>query len=282
MFGRSTPVAVDDLRTMRRAGLVVAEGLRAMSEAAKPGVTTGEIDQVGREVLASHGATSNFLGYGADWGIQPYPGVVCLSVNEEIVHGIPGERRLEEGDVLSLDFGAIVDGWHGDACRSVIIGQGTDDDAKLLEATRESMWAGIAAAHVGGRIGDIASAVERDIIAHGERDGLTYGIIREYTGHGIGRAMHMDPDVPNYGHAGRGPRIHRNQCLCVEPMLTMGTEENATLQDDWTVVTLDGSRAAHWENTVAVTDRGLWVLTEPDGGQAELEARGVDFAPLGD
>lgn len=280
VFGRPVGFSVEEIRTMRRAGLVVAEGLRAMSDAARPGVTTAEIDQVGRDVLDSHGAASSFLNYGADWGIAPYPGVACISVNEEIVHGIPGGRRLQEGDVVSIDFGAIVEGWHGDAARTVTVGEASEDDLRLIEATRQSMWAGIAAARPGGRIGDISSAVEQVIIERGRRDGHPYGIVREYTGHGIGQEMHMDPDVPNYGRPGRGPRIHRNQCLCVEPMLTLGTEETVTLDDDWTVVTGDGSRAAHWENTVAVTDEGLWVLTEPDGGRAELEARGIRFAPL--
>ncbi len=266
----------DQIRAMRRAGLVVAEGLQAMMEAAVPGATTADLDRVGREVIARHGATSNFLHYGADWGIQPYPGVACISVNEVIVHGIPDQRVLHEGDTVLIDYGAILDGWHGDAARTALVGEVSDEVRELSEATRESMWAGIAQIAPGARIGDISAAVQASLESH-QRE---YGIIREFTGHGIGTEMHMDPDVPNWGRPHRGPRISRGMCLCVEPMATLGGEETATLDDDWTVRTVDGSWASHWENTVAVTDGGLWVLTEPDGGRAELTARGVPFAPL--
>lgn len=268
--------SADQIRTMRRAGLVVAEGLEAMGAVAVPGATTADIDRAGREVLARHGATSNFLNYGGDWGLPPYPGVACVSVNETIVHGIPSDRQLHEGDIVSIDFGAIVDGWHGDAARTFLVGEVSDEARTLSEVTRESMWAGICQIAPGHRIGDVSAAVQASLESH-DRD---YGIIREYTGHGIGTEMHMDPDVPNWGRAGRGPRIVEGMCLCVEPMATLGTEETATLDDEWTVVTTDGSWASHWENTVAVTGDGLWVLTEPDGGRAELEARGVPSAPL--
>lgn len=266
----------DQIRTMRRAGLVVAEGLQEMVAAAVPGATTADLDRVGREVLQRNGASSNFLGYGAEWGIQPYPGVVCISVNEVIVHGIPGERVLQEGDIVSIDYGAILDGWHGDAARTALVGEVSDEVRELSEATRQSMWAGIAQIRPGARIGDISAGVEVSLESHARE----YGIIRDYTGHGIGTEMHMDPDVPNWGRPHRGPKITRGMCLCVEPMATLGDEANVTLEDDWTVQTLDGSWSSHWENTIAVTDGGLWVLTEPDGGEAELTALGVPFAPL--
>lgn len=267
----------DQIRVMRRAGLVVADGLEEMGRAAVAGATTADLDRVGRQVLDRNGATSNFLHYGADWGIPPYPGVACISVNEVIVHGIPDDRVLQDGDIVSIDYGAIVDGWHGDGARTFLVGDVAQEARELSEATRESMWAGIAQIASGHKIGDISSAVQMSLESH-DRE---YGIIREYTGHGIGTAMHMDPDVPNWGRAHRGPRISTGMCLCVEPMATLGSGENATLEDEWTVRTVDGSWASHWENTVAVTDKGLWVLTEPDGGEAELTARGVAFGPLG-
>lgn len=247
-----------------------------MGRAAVPGATTGDLDRIGRQVLARHGATSNFLHYGADWGIQPYPGVACISVNEVVVHGMPGERELRDGDIISIDYGAIVDGWHGDAARTFLVGEVSQEARLLSERTREAMWAGIRQIAPGHRIGDVSAAVQASL----ESWERPYGIIREYTGHGIGTEMHMDPDVPNWGRAGRGPRISTGMCLCVEPMATLGSEENDVLDDDWTVRTVDGSWASHWENTVAVTEGGLWVLTEPDGGKAELEAGGAVFAPL--
>lgn len=268
----------DQLRTMRRAGLVVAEVHQAVREAAAPGVTTGELDQVARDVLARRGAGSSFLNYGAAWGHPPYPGVTCLSVNDEVVHGIPGPRVLAEGDIVSLDFGAIVDGFHGDAAITFGADPLSADDQRLSDVTREALWAGIGAARLGGRVTDISHAIERSVRARRER----YGILRDYTGHGIGSAMHQAPDVPNVGRPGRGPRITEGLVLAVEPMLTLGSAVGVTLDDQWTVVTKDGSRAAHWEHTVTVTAHGLWVLTAPDGGEAELAARGLPFGPLAD
>ena len=272
----------DQIRLMRRAGLVVAEALTAMGEALRPGLSTGDLDEIARARLAANKATSSFLNYGADWGFTPYPAVVCVSVNEEIVHGIPGERTLEAGDIVSIDFGAILEGWHGDAARTFVVGEASAGDSGLIEATRRAMWDGIAAAHHGKRVGDVSAAIERSITGSGRAEGRTYGIVRDYTGHGIGTAMHMAPDVPNYGRAGRGPRLAGGMCLAIEPMLTLGQEQTVTLDDDWTVVTADSSRAANWENTVAITPSGIWVLTEPDGGRAELEARGVPVSGLAD
>lgn len=268
----------DQVIAMRRAGLVVAKVLARMAEVVAPGVTTGELDAICRDMLAEAGARSSFLNYGAEWGYPPYPGVACISVNEVIVHGIPGERKLVEGDIVSIDFGAIVDGWHGDAARTFRVGQVAPEVDALVEHTRESLWAGVGAARIGGRVGDISHAIERSILSHG----VDYGITREYTGHGIGTAMHQPPDVPNYGKPGRGAKLVEGLVLAVEPMVVLGTEDAVTLDDEWTVVTRDGKWAAHWENTMTVTKHGLWVLTELDGGEAELTARGLPFGPLAD
>jgi len=268
----------DQLRTMRRAGLIVAEVHRAVREAAAPGVTTGDLDQVARGILARHGAGSSFLNYGANWGYPPYPGVTCISVNEEVVHGIPGPRELVEGDLVSVDFGAIVDGYHGDAAITFGVGPLAEDDQRLSDVTLESLWAGIGAARLGGRVTDISHAIEKSIRGRRER----YGILKDYTGHGIGSAMHQPPDVPNVGRPGRGPKIVEGLVLAVEPMVTLGSAVGVTLDDEWTVVTKDGSRACHWEHTITVTAQGLWVLTAEDGGEAELAARGLPFGPLAD
>lgn len=275
--GRIQTKDPDQLKVMRRAGLVVAEGLTAMTAAAKPGVTTRELDQTACEVLARNGATSNFLNYGADWGIAPYPANVCTSVNNVVVHGIPNDQPLKAGDIISIDFGAIVDGWHGDAARTVIVGgSGAEEDSRLDAATEAAMWAGVAAAWTGHRIGDISNAIEQ------VADSAGFEIVAEFTGHGIGTEMHMAPDVPNFGRPGRGAKLSYGMTICIEPILTTGSPECATLADDWTVVTVDGSRAAHWENSVAITRDGLWILTEPDGGEAKLTELGVPFAPLAD
>lgn len=268
--------SVEQIRAMRIAGLVVAEGLAAMGAAAKPGATTQDLDRIGRKVLADHDATSNFLGYGTEWGLPPFPGVACISVNEVVVHGIPGERELRSGDIVSIDYGAIVDGWHGDGARTFAVGEIDQESRELVDVTSRSMWAGIAQIAVGHRIGDIAHAVEESILSHGR----SFGIIRDYTGHGIGTAMHQPPDIPNYGRAHRGARIVAGMCLCVEPMVTLGSDDAAELDDGWTVVTLDSTRAAHCENTVAVLPDGLWVLTEQDGGRAKLAELGVPYGGL--
>lgn len=268
----------EQLRTMRRAGLVVARTHEALAAMAVPGVTTGELDRRAREVLAEHGASSSFLHYGAAWGYPPYPAVTCISVNEEVVHGIPGDRELAEGDLVSIDFGAIIDGFHGDAAITVGIGTLSEADARLSEVTRAALWAGIAAARLGGRVTDISHAIESFVRATGG----DYGILADYTGHGIGSAMHQPPDVPNYGRPGRGPKIVPGLALAIEPMVTLGSDQGVVLEDEWTVATSDASRAAHWEHTITVTRHGLWVLTALDGGEAELTARGLPFGPLAD
>lgn len=267
----------EQLLLMRQAGLAVAAGLDAMTAAAVPGITTREIDAIGHQSLREHGAVSNFLGYGADYG-APFPGVACISVNDELVHGIPGDRVLQTGDVVSIDFGAIVRGWHGDAARTIIVGEGSAEDRELVEVTREALWAGIGAARAGGKVFDISRAIEDLVKAQPRR----YGSLREYTGHGIGSAMHMEPDVPNVTRRRPSPRLRPGMVLAIEPMLTLGLHQTVVLDDEWTVVSRDGSRGAHWEHSVAILDDGVWVLTANDGGVAECARRGIPCTPLAD
>lgn len=259
----------EQIGLMREAGLVVARALGAMTEAAVPGVSSADLDVVAREELARAGATSSFLGY--DLGHGPFPGVICASVNDRIVHGVPSAAEiLRDGDLISIDFGAIVDGWHADAAVTVAVGSVRPEAHALSDATRAAMWDGVAAARAGGRVGDISSAVESSVEAAGE-----YGIVEGYGGHGIGSAMHMDPHILNYGRPGEGERLRVRQAVAIEPMLTLGSPATRELADGWTVVTVDGSVAAHWEHTVALLDDGIWVLTAMDGGSCELGARGV-------
>ncbi len=270
--------ARDQLCQMRAAGLVVARALAAAAAAVRPGITTGEIDAVAADVISSAGAQPSFLGYGAVRGMGGFPGVICISVNEEVVHGIPGSRVLKQGDLVSIDCGAIVNGWHGDSAITVSVGAATADHAALSETTRMAMWHGVAAARLGGHVTDIGAAVEGYVRSVQP----AYGIIEDYVGHGIGSAMHQPPDVPNFGKAGRGPKIVEGLALAVEPMLTLGGPDTTVLGDDWTVVTDDGSAAAHWEHTMTVTSTGIWVLTAHDGGEAMLSALGAPFGPLAD
>lgn len=273
--------SAEQILLMRQAGLVVGRTLELMRERALAGVTTGQLDAIAEEHIRSLDAVPSFKGY------HGFPGSLCVSVNEEVVHGIPGERVLHEGDLVSIDCGAIFSGWHGDAAISLIVGgaeAGRPEDVALVEDTETSLWDGIAALRAGGRLFDVGDSVEGSIEASRERrrtagQELTYGILEDYVGHGIGTAMHMDPHVPNYAVSGKGPTVRSGATFAVEPMVTLGTIETTTLEDDWTVVTNDGSRAAHWEHTVAVTDAGLWVLTALDGGQGALPA-GATYAPL--
>lgn len=266
------------LTLMRRAGRVVAEGLAAMIEAAAVGVTTREIDAVARELLARRGATSSFLHYGADYG-PPFPAVACISVNDVLLHGIPDDRPLADGDVVSIDFGAIVDGWHGDAARTVIVGTPDPGDEAMISVSEEAFWAGASAMREGKRVSDISRAIETRI----RQAPQTYGILREYTGHGIGTEMHMEPDVPNWHRSlARTPRLAVGTTLAIEPMITRGSRHSEVAEDEWSVLSADGSRGSHWENTVAITATGVWVLTEPDGGEERLRALGVPFGPLAD
>ena len=231
-----------------------------------------------RVEIAAAGAVSSFLGYDAGYGLPPFPAVTCISVNDEIVHGIPGNRVLAEGDLVSVDFGVSLAGWHGDAAVTFGVGACSPERLRLSEVTHDALWTGIAAVRAGGRVGDVGHAVATRI----RREPRRYGIVEEFTGHGIGSAMHMAPDVPNLGRPRRGVPLLAGMAIAIEPMVTLGSPTTATLDDEWTVVTRDGSVAAHWEHTVAITERGLWVLTAADGGEAELAARGAPFGPLGD
>jgi methionyl aminopeptidase len=281
MFGRRRLQGRTDeqLLLMREAGLLVGRTLEMLHEQVRPGVTTLELDRLAEEFIRSHGGIPNFQ------LVHGYSHTLCTSVNQEVVHGIPGERVLEAGDVLSIDCGAEVNGWNGDAAISVVVGgreAGRPADLDLIAATEASLWAGIAAMRVGGRLFAVGDAVQRSIEAAATRDGHVYGIIEDYVGHGIGRQMHMDPQIPNYSVRDTGPKLVHGFTAAIEPMVTLGTVETEVLADDWTVVTTDGSHASHWEHSVAVRDEGLWVLTALDGGKAGLEAVGAAYAPLGD
>lgn len=259
-----TPAQIEGMRV---AGLVVGRTLEMLREAAKPGLTTLELDTLAEAHIRQLGATPSFLGY------HGFTGSICVSVNNEVVHGMPGPRVLAEGDVVSIDCGAIVDGWHGDAAITVALGDVPDEVSTLMRVTEESMWRGIAAARLDGRVGDISHAVESHVRASGP-----YGILEDYTGHGIGSAMHQPPDVPNLGRPGRGPKLVPGLALAVEPMITLGSSETDVLDDDWTVVTSDGSWAAHFEHTFTLLPEGAWVLTALDGGREALGLLGVACA----
>jgi methionyl aminopeptidase len=276
MLGRDrieykTPAQVS---VMRAAGLVVASALEAVRAAAAPGVRTDALDAIAAAAIHDAGATPSFLGY------EGYPANVCVSVNDEVIHGIPGSRVLEPGDVVSLDCGAIVDGWHGDSACSFVLPDADPADTALVRATEEAMWAGIAALARDTRLGAVGVSVEAAVEAASRRDGASYGIVEDYVGHGIGTQMHQDPDVLNYAVRSRGPRVRPGMCLAVEPMVTRGDPGVDVLDDDWTVVTDDGSRAAHWEHTVAILEDGIWVLTAPDGGAEGLAPHGIAIHPL--
>ncbi len=249
-----------EIATMRRAGAVVAEMLERCSAAVRPGITTADLDKIGADVIREHGATSSFLGY------YDYPATICTSVNDEIVHGIPGGRRLREGDIVGIDVGAIVDGWHADAAVTVPVGKVKPEAVRLIQVTEDALRRGIAAARPGARLGDIGAAVQSFAESKG------YSVVRNYVGHGIGRAMHEPPQVPNYGTAGQGRPISVGLCIAIEPMLNAGGPETRVQKDGWTVTTADGSLSAHFEHTIAVTEAGPVVLTVP--GTAAARSRG--------
>ncbi|HET9898108.1 MAG TPA: type I methionyl aminopeptidase [Streptosporangiaceae bacterium] len=266
------------LSAMREAGLVVAQVLKTVAAAAGPGVSTGELDSIAARVISEAGAQPSFLGY------HGYPACICTSVNEQIVHGIPDSRVvLADGDVLSIDAGAIVRGWHGDAAVTIPIGPVTDEAVSLIAACELALWRGISMAVIGARLTDVSHAIERSASSSGP-----YGIVHEYTGHFIGSAMHMDPPVPNYGKPGRGPVLTAGMAMAIEPMLVLGDRHTRLLNDGWTVRTADGSLAAHFEHTVAVTAGGPRVLTAEDGGAAgfallgEVDADRLAVAAMAD
>lgn len=248
-----------EIQLMRAAGLVVARTLQVVSAAVAPGVTTGELDEIARSQIAGAGAVPSFLGY------HGFPATICTSVNDEVVHGIPGRRVLRDGDIVSIDCGAILEGWHGDAAVTVPVGEVEPELTELMRVCSEAMWRGLAAARVGGRLSDIGHAIETYIKSQGD-----FGIVEEYTGHGIGTEMHQEPHVPNHGRPGRGPRLVKGLVLAVEPMVNLGGRHTRLLSDGWTVVTVDGTRSAHFEHTFTPTESGTWVLTALDGGAAKL------------
>lgn len=258
----------DQIDLMRVAGLLVGATLEVLRKAVRPGVSTLELDALAEEHIRSHDGIPSFLGYGH----PPFPGTICASVNDEVVHGIPGGRVLADGDVISIDCGAIVAGWHGDAAITVPVGEVPDDVSRLLEVTEEALWRGMAAARLGGRVGDISHAVEAHVRSQGD-----YGILEDYVGHGIGTAMHQPPNVPNVGRPGRGAHLIEGLALAVEPMVTLGAKETVLDDDEWTVLSADGSVAAHFEHTFTLTPNGPWVLTALDGGEARLTELGVPF-----
>ncbi len=280
-FGRDKVSAKspEQLRLMRAAGLLVGQTLEMLRGEIRDGVTTGHLDALAEDFIRSRGGIPNFQ------LVPGYHHTLCTSVGAEIVHGIPGDRVLRAGDLLSIDCGAEVEGWNGDSAMTVVVGgdeAGREEDLRLSDVTRRSLWAGIAALTPGGRLYDVGAAIEDSIVADGRAQGHEYGIVEDYVGHGIGEQMHMAPQVPNYRVDGKGPATPVGTTLAIEPMVTWGDQANHVLADEWTIVTDDGSSAAHWEHSVAITERGLWVLTALDGGEAELAAIGAPFGPLGD
>jgi methionyl aminopeptidase len=254
----------EQIARMRAAGLVVAQTLALLRDAVTPGISTRELDALAESSIRAAGAVPSFKGY------HGFPASICASVNDEIVHGIPGERRLVDGDVISIDCGAIVAGWHGDAAITVPVGRVDPEVLELIEVCEDAMWRGIAAAHLGGRLTDISHAIETSIRARGP-----FGIVEEYVGHGIGTEMHQDPQVPNYGRRGRGPKLALGLALAVEPMVNLGGRHTRLMSDGWTVTTADGMSSAHFEHTFALTPDGPWVLTALDGGADRLASIGA-------
>ncbi len=241
----------DELLKMQRACSIVVETLGVLAEAAQPGTTTKELDEIARKCIERAGARPAFLGY------RDYPATLCISVNEEVIHGIPGRRRLREGDIVGLDLGCVVDGYYGDSARTVAVGRPSDEAKELMRVTEEALHRAIAQCAPGKRLGDLGHAVQ----AHAEEHG--YSVVREFVGHGIGTKLHEEPQVPNYGVPGKGRRLVPGMCLAIEPMVNLGGHEVRVLDDGWTAVTADGSLSAHFELSVAVTPHGPWILSQP-------------------
>ena len=261
---------LEQLQTMRRAGLVVAAIHQGIRDVIKPGMTTDALDVVAAAVIKRAGATSNFLNYHGS------PATNCVSINDEIVHGIPGSKIINDGDLVSVDCGAIVDGWHGDAAFSIGVGTVSAEDQKLMDVCEESMWRGIAAGKNGAHLTDISYAIEQYTNSQGK-----YGILQEYGGHGIGTEMHQEPHVLNFGKAGNGPEIVPGLALAIEPMITRGSARTKVLSDDWTVVSADKSRGAHFEHSYAICPDGKpFVLTALDGGKSDLSRLNIEISNL--
>ncbi|MCI7551203.1 MAG: type I methionyl aminopeptidase [Actinomycetaceae bacterium] len=265
-----------DIVKIRKAALIVADIHQALRDSVRPGITTAELDDIAHKVLNTHGARSNFYGY------LGYPAQTCISVNETIVHGIPGEQVLHAGDIVSFDCGAVLDGWHADACVSVVIPGGDAQirarRQRLSDITREAMWHGIAAMAGGKYVGDIGAAIEDYVMSVDEAE--RPAIVEEFIGHGIGTQMHMDPEVFNFRARAKKVKLKPGMVLCIEPIFSAGSPLNYTLEDEWTVKTTDGSDACHWEHEVALHDDGIWVLSAPDGGASELARFGITPVPL--
>jgi methionyl aminopeptidase len=247
-----------EIERMRDIGHFTAEILLELRERARPGVTTGQLDEIAAKALEKRGLNSPFLGY-APGGVAPYPAVLCVSVNDEIVHGIPGPRELREGDIISLDFGVESHGWHGDSAVTIAVGEISADAKRLIETTHAALEKGIEQMVAGNRLSDIGYAVQ----SHAEKE--KFGVVRQFVGHGIGREMHEPPQVPNYGRPGRGPRLRPGMVFAIEPMVNIGSEKVRVLEDEWTAVTADGSLSAHFEHTVLITDGEPEVLTRIAG-----------------
>jgi methionyl aminopeptidase len=242
-----------EIEKMRQAGRIVAEVLALVEAELGPGVTTGHLDRIAERHIRGAGAVPSFKGYGHR--SNPFPASLCISIDEEVVHGIPGERMIRDGQIVSIDAGAIYDGWHGDGARTFVVGEPRAEIGQLIDTTRLAMMAGIAAAVPGAHLGDISAAIEDVAAPHG------FGIVRQFVGHGIGTEMHQEPQVPNYRTGARGMKLQPGICLAIEPMLTLGSHEVEVKPDGWTVVTSDGSLAAHFEHTIAITERGPEILT---------------------
>ncbi|MEO7294531.1 MAG: type I methionyl aminopeptidase [Candidatus Limnocylindria bacterium] len=252
--GAVTLKRASEVDRMRGAGQILAGILEVLNAELHPGTTTGELDAIAERMIRDAGAVPSFKGYGSN---PPFPGSICTSINDEVVHGIPSpRRRLADGDLVSIDIGCILDGWHADCARTWTVGPAPDEVTELIDATRRGMQAGIAAAVPGNRLGDIGHAIETVAHEHG------YGIVRHFVGHGIGQSMHEDPQVPNYGRAGTGLLIEAGMCFAIEPMFTLGGDEVFVADDNWTVRTADGSLSAHFENTIAISADGPEILTE--------------------
>lgn len=258
-----------ELELMRTAGRIVAETLDLLEEAAVPGVTLNELDRLAFEAIRKNKVESSFLGYNG------YPKVLCTSVNEVVVHGIPDDRKLVEGDILGIDFGVSHRGFHGDSARTIAVGRISPEAERLLRVTHESLWRAIGELRHKARIGDLGAAVQEHAEAHG------YSVVRDFVGHGIGRRMHEEPQVPNYGPAGRGPRLRTGMVLAIEPMVNVGGWEVEVLDDQWTVVTRDRSLSAHFEHTIALTESGPEVLTLSPKQRAALEAKAAEGGAAG-
>lgn len=277
-FRRSLYKTPAQLRAMVEPGLITAAALDAVRALVAPGVTTGELDAAASAVITSRGAESNFQ------LVRGYRHTTCVSVNDQVVHGIPGSRALEPGDIVSIDAGAQLHGWNGDSAITIVVPGGdpvrTAARERLSEVTRGSLWAGVAALASARRVGEIGDAVQGFIERAEAADGVEYGILRDYVGHGIGRKMHEGPTVFNYRVDDLGPEVRPGLCLAIEPMVTSGSDATFVEDDDWTVTTVDGSDGAHWEHSVAVHEGGIWVLTAADGGAADLAPYGVTPVPI--